>query len=218
MTAATPGKDVDWTEVERRGRSREPLFVLLVAAVAAGWAGASEQLFFARGTAKWIVAAGYVLFFVALMAAQRLHPGLRARAGEGHRVQYALRTHVDPGPDLRGKVDRQAAYMSRMVWFRWWLLLFIPAGILVGAPWAEHPLVVVPSALVLVTGVVMWALFMRRLYAAARRWVADPPGPAREMPEPRRWERWITGWRFLWSLLLFVAAAAGLAVLAVVLR
>jgi hypothetical protein len=96
----------------------------------------------------------------------------------------ALQEHVDPGSGLREKVDRQAGYMTRIVWLRWWLLLFLPAGLLVGAP-GDRPLIAVPSALVLVAGVVAWALYLRRLYGFARRWVADPP----EMPPPRRWER-----------------------------
>jgi hypothetical protein len=71
---------------------------------------------------------------------------------------------------------------------------------------------------VLVTGVVLWALFMRRLYAAARRWVADPPGPPRDMPAPRRWQSWISGWGFVWALLGVLAVTIGVSVLLVVTR
>jgi hypothetical protein len=180
---AAAWEQVDRAEVERRTRAREPLFVLVLVAVAVGWAGVSDRLVGVADTAKWIVVAGYVLVFVALLVAQRLPPRLRARARDGYRLMYSLQEHVDPGPGLREKVDRQAGYMTRINWFRWWLLLFLSAGLLVGAPW-DRPLIAVPSALVLVAGVVAWALYLRRFYGAARRWVADPPGPPREMPPP----------------------------------
>jgi hypothetical protein len=212
VTEQAAEDQIDWSEVVRRARAREPRLAVALAAVTAGWAGASDRLVGAAGTAKWIVVAVYVLFFVALLVTQRLHPRMRARAGEGYRVQYALREHVDPGPGLREKVDRQAAHLTRIVWFRWWLLLFIPTGVLVAAPWDDQPLIVVPSALVLVAGVVAWARSSRRLCAAARRWVADPPGPPREMPAPNRWERWISGWQFLWLFLFLLVAATGVAV------
>ena len=35
------------------------------------------------------------------------------------RSSYALQEHVDPGSGLREKVDRQAGYMTRIVWLRW---------------------------------------------------------------------------------------------------
>lgn len=194
---------IDWDEVERRAREREPLVTLTFIAVVAGWAGLSEQLFSFSGTAKWIVAAVYAGTFLLLLVAQRVHPRFRARNAEGYRLQYALRRHVDPGPELRGKVDRQAGHMARIVWFRWWLLLLLPVGPLIAAPW-DRPLVTVPSALVLVAGVAAGALSMRRLYADARRWVSDPPGPPRELPPPRRWERWFSGWPFVWALVAIV--------------
>jgi hypothetical protein len=97
--------------------------------------------------------------------------------------------------------------MTRIVWLRWWLLLFLPAGLLVGAP-GDRPLIAVPSALVLVAGVVAWALYLRRLYGFARRWVADPP----EMPPPRRWERWISGWRWVWVFAVLLVTAVGVGV------
>ncbi|TFV86173.1 hypothetical protein [Blastococcus sp. CT_GayMR16] len=209
---------VDSAAVERRSRAREPLFVLALAAVAAAWAGASDRFFGAAGTAKWLVVGGYVLFFALLLVVQRLQPRVRVRSGEGYRLQYAIREHVDPGPGIRDKADRLAVYMAQIVWFRWWLLLFIPAGALVAAPWGDRPLVVVPCALVLVAGVATYALSVRRFYAAAHRWVDDPPGPAREMPSLPRWQRWISGWRFVWALLTVLLVAVGLGVLAVLTR
>jgi len=212
------GEGIDWDEVERRARAREPLLVLALAAVAAGWAGASDRFLGAAGTAKWLVVAGYVLSFVVLLAVQRLQPRMRVRSGEGYRVQHAIRQHVDPGPGIREKADRQAVYIAGIVWFRWWLLLFIPAGVLVAAPWGDRPLVVVPCALVLMGGVVTYALSVRRFHAASRRWVADPPGPARELPPLPRWQRWISGWGFVWVLLTIMLGAIALGVLAVVTR
>jgi hypothetical protein len=218
VTEEAAWEQVDWTEVERRERAREPWFVLVLAAVAVGWGGLSDRVFFASGTAKWVVLAGYVLLFVVMLVAQRINPRLRGRARDGYRLQYALREHVDPGPELREKADRQAGYMTRIVWFRWWLLFLIPAGVLAAAPWGDRPLVVVPSALVLVAGVVVWALCLRCMDAAARRWVADPPGPPREMPTPRRWERWVFGWRIVWVFLVVLAVTIGVAVFVVVTR
>jgi hypothetical protein len=114
-------------------------------------------------------------------------------------------------------VDRQAAYMDRIVWFRWWLVLLGPVGILMGAQW-DRPLITVPGA-VLVLAVGLWsALYMRRLYGAAERWVADPPGPAREMPPLRRCQRWASGWGFVWTLLGFLLVTVGLAAVAILVR
>ncbi len=214
MTEATEDQ-IDWAEVERRARAREPFVLLAVAAFFVVWAGISARFVGATGTAKWLIVAAYLLFFVALFAAQRLHPQLRARAAAGYRLQYALREHVDPGPGVREKVDRQATYMNRIVWFRWWLVLLIPIGLLMSARW-DRPLITVPGALfVLALGV--WAgLYMRRFYAAAEHWVADPPGPAREMPPLPRWQRWVSGWRFVVTLVLVVVTAVGAGVLAAV--
>jgi hypothetical protein len=57
---AAPWQQVEWAEVERRTRAREPLFVLVLVAVAVGWAGVSDRLVGVADTAKWIVVAGYV--------------------------------------------------------------------------------------------------------------------------------------------------------------
>jgi hypothetical protein len=64
--------------------------------------------------------------------------------------------------------------------------------------------------LLLVAGVVAWALFLRRVHGTARRWVADPPGPPRQLPAPRPWERWLYWWPFLWVMLALVVGRLGL--------
>jgi hypothetical protein len=63
----------------------------------------------------------------------------------------------------------------------------------------------VPGAVVIVAAVVAITVWWRRQADAARRWLAEPPGPARTTPAPRRWETWMSGRRLLW-LMLGVAA------------
>jgi hypothetical protein len=207
---AAPWEQVDRAEVERRTRAREPLFVLVLVAVAVGWAGVADPSSGSqtpRSGSSW-PATSWSSSRCSWRSGSLRDRGARAR--DGYRLVYALQEHVDPGSGLREKVDRQAGYMTRIVWFRWWLLLF-PRGLLVGAPW-DRPLIAVPSALVLVAGVVAWALYLRRPYGFARRWVADPPGPPREMPPPRRWERWISGWRLVWVFAVLLVTAIGVGV------
>jgi hypothetical protein len=208
---------VDWREVERRSRAREPIGVLLIGAVFIGWAASTDHLVGVAGTAKWLLVGGYLLCLVGMLAASRLHPRLRTNAAAGHRMQYALRHHVDPGPELRERLDQQAAYLDRIVWFRWWVVFLIPAGYLMSARW-DRPLVTVPAAIVVV-GVVAWAaIHLRRTYAAAKRWVADPPGPARQMPSLAGWQRWASSWWFFGSLLAVIAFVIGIGVLLVLTR
>lgn len=210
MTAA----EIDWTAVERRARAREPVGVLTIIAFFIGWAASTDHFVGTAGSVKWLLVSGYVLLLVCLLTASRLHPRTRARAADGYRMQYALRAHVDPGPTLRERVDRQAAYMDRIVWFRWWLVFFIPLGLLVSARW-DRPLVTVPAVLVVEAVTVSAAVYLRRLYGAAERWVADPPGPPREMPQLGRWQRWASGWAFVWALLGVLAVGIALGVLLV---
>jgi hypothetical protein len=201
---------VDWAAVERRARAREPLFVLGLAAVVGGLAAVSDR-FVLAGAGKWLLAAAYVAGFGLLLAVQRLHPRMRARAAEGHRVQHALREHLDPGPALRERADRQATYLAGLVWMRWWLIPVVALGPLLGGDWNE-PAVAVPGAVALVGGGTAWMLAYRRMWHDARRWVADPPGPPREMPELPAWQRWLTGWSFAIAMLvvLTVALAVGI--------
>jgi hypothetical protein len=67
-------------------------------------------------------------------------------------------------------------------------------GLLSGADW-DHPVRAIPAALVLVGLVAAYTVLLRRLVDQSRRWVADPPGPAREQEPPTQLERWTRGRR-----------------------
>jgi hypothetical protein len=201
-------KQVDWDDVERRSRRREPLGFLVLIAVMVSWMALTGR-FVATGTVGWIAVGLYACLFVGLLVAQRSVPRLRATAAAGYRVMHALRHHVDPGPELRERADRHARYVAEL-WIRWWMVVPLVALPLMTARW-DRPLVAVPSAAVLLTAVGVFSRSLQRHRQSALHWVADPPGPARSMPELRRWERWATSRRFALVLagVLIVTIAAG---------
>jgi hypothetical protein len=209
--------DIDWAEVERRALHRQLLGLLVVPVVLGSIVLLTGKFTFWQGADAWWVVGGFTAYAVVAMAASRATLRIRRRADQGLRVQYAMRHHVDPGPELREKVDRYARMMAGNGWMTW-LIPFTPGCFLLGARW-DRPLVAVPAILVVVAVVVALVLWWRRLVAAARRWVADPPGPERDAYALKGWERWVSGRRLLWLLLGFaVVNVVGIAVLVLVLR
>lgn len=178
MTGTGQSADVDWAEVERRGLRQQPLGVLLPPLVLGAIVLLTGKFSFWAGADAWraigvFVAVGLVLGLVGMAT-----PRFRTRAREGFRLQYALRHHVDPGPELREKADRYAHRMAGNGWMAWFFP-FIPVGFLFTGRW-DRPLLAVPAMLVLLAAVVAALLWWRRMTAAAQRWADDPPGPARE--------------------------------------
>ncbi|MGY1847149.1 hypothetical protein [Blastococcus sp. SYSU DS1021] len=116
---------------------------------------------------------------------------------------------MDPGPGLRERADVQARYQAGVGWLVW-VLPAGPAALLPGARW-DRPVSTVPAALLVAGGAVGLTVWWRRRVAWARRWLADPPGPPREVPPPGRAERWFTRPR---TALLAMAAVLVIGLLA----
>ena len=206
--------DVDWDEAERHGRRTDllaaPLFGLLFASMVLLNGG---EFAFVGGTAAWLVAAVPVLVVLLIIALQQTVTSMRARAAAGHRLQYALREHVDPGPQLRTRLDVHARYLASVSWSVW--VFPLPVVVLLLAARWDRPATTVPAAAVLLVLTIAFAIYWRRMILAAQRWVADPPGPPREVPPPGRAERWTTGLRPLIVIAGIVgvtAFAAGLVI------
>jgi hypothetical protein len=200
---------VDWDEVERRERRSGWPSYLVLTAVFVAITLLTGGFAFWKGRAGWVA----VGVFVAAMALAQVVFVLRARSGQRARMlrfRYALRHRVDPGPDVREKVDVAARQLAGMGGL-WWIFPLGPAGLLLGGRW-DRPLLSVPAALVLVGATVGLAVYWRRMTAAARRWVADPPGPEREVPPPTRRERLTTGRGLTWLFvgMLVVGVLIGL--------
>ena len=206
----TTTPDVDWAAVEQRGRRQELLIVPLLAAWFGSWAAVTGRFIGWEGAGAWRALAAYVVAFLVLLAVQRRMPRLRRTAAVGQRVQYALRHHVDPGPDVRGRADVFARRQARLRWVVWASPL-APLAVLAGGRW-ERPELAVPGAVVFVAVTAVWARFLYRQWRDAVRWVADPPGPVRDVPPPTPVEIW-TGGKRLWLVvggLLLLAVAVGL--------
>ena len=211
MTAA----EVDWADVERRGRWHNwlalpavPLFFGAVVLLTGKYA-------FWEGSAAWLAVGAFIVFAVVMQVLSLAVPRMRTRAAESFRIQYALRHRIDPGPDLRDKTDRYAAQMAGNAWIVW-LFPWWPVALLFTARW-DSPARTVSAVVVIVACAVAITVWWRRQTGAARRWVADPPGPARELAAPGRWARWLSGRHLLWLMLgIVVATAAVTAVLVAV--
>jgi hypothetical protein len=155
----------------------------------------NERLLSLTGGTTWFVvgAVAVVPLVLVLVAAA---PGRRRQQEEARRIQYALRHHVDPGAPLHQRADRQTRHFARFVWLGWSYPLLLLTHVRT-ADW-DRPAVTVPAFAVVAAlslGLAGWRLGMSR---SARRWVADPPGPPRELPAPARWGRWL-GRRWLGS-------------------
>ncbi|UOY02748.1 hypothetical protein [Blastococcus sp. PRF04-17] len=203
------GESVDWAAVERRERrSGGPAF-LVSAAFFAAIVLLTGRFVLREGSAAWLAVGIFLAGFALLQAVVVL----RARTGPRARMlrfRYALRHRVDPGPGVRERVDVAARQLSGMRTLGW-IFPLTPAALLLGARW-DRPLTTVPAALVVAGATVAFVVHWRRTTAAARRWVADPPGPAREVPPPTRRERLTSGRGLLWLLVgtLVIGVGVGL--------
>ena len=181
---------VDWAAIERRGRRLQwwalPAYPLLVVAygTAAGW----EDLL--GGALLWGAAAVALLGAAALVLVGR-RPRRRARTAEAQRIQHALQHHLDPGPELRERADRQARTFARTPWLGATYPLL--AGTLaLSADWS-HP-ARTGIALAVVTGLFLaLSVWWTRQARAARRWLADPPGRTQPLPPANS----VMAWRWL---------------------
>jgi hypothetical protein len=155
VTEQTP--DVDWAEVERRGRRRNLLGFVIVPAFFGGTVLLTGRFAFWEGAAAWVALGGFLVLTLGVAVVMLATPRLRARTGESVRMQYALRHHVDPGPDFRERTDAYARGMAVTGWLGWAFPLVL-VTYFVQAQW-DRPLLAVPSALVLVAAVVAYVLW-----------------------------------------------------------
>jgi uncharacterized membrane protein len=202
--------EVDWDEVERRERRLGLVAFPVLVVVFASFVLLTGRYAFWEGRSAWVAVGGFlgIVLVAQVVAAARGRTGPRARM---LRFRYALLHRVDPGPDVRGKVDVAARQMARMGWL-WWVFPLTPASLLLGARW-ERPLTTVPAALLLVGATAWFVVYWRRMTAASRRWVASPPGPDREVPPPTRRERLMSGRGLKWLIIgLLGVVAVGLVV------
>ena len=206
----TTTPDVDWAAVEERARRRELLTVPLLAAWFGSWAAVTGRFILWEGPGAWWAVTAYLVGFVVLLAAQRRVPRLHRNAVLGHRIQHALREHVDPGPEARGRTDVFARRQARLQWVVWMSPLIV-IGVLAGGRW-DRPGIAVPGAVVFVAVTAAGVRMLHRQFRDATRWVADPPGPERDVAPPTRLDTWTSG-RRLWLLagaLFVLAVGAGL--------
>jgi hypothetical protein len=194
---------LDWTEAERQARRSAVWSGLLATAFFGSVVLLTGGFAFWEGRAAWIVVGLLVTPMVVLQVVGIVRSRTSERTAQGLRFRYALLHRVDPGPGLREKVDVYARQMSTLGWLAW-VLPLTPLSFLAAGRW-DRPLVAVPAALVLVGIGAAYAAWWRRSTVAARAWVADPPGPPREVPPPTRRERMGSGRGFAWLFLsLFV--------------
>ena len=190
----TTAPETDWAAVEQRAWRTD----LLVVPVLGAWFASVLALtgrFVLAGVGAWWLLAGYLVLFCVLLVLQRAVPRLRRNAELGHRVQYALRHHVDPGPGAREKTDVLARRTARTRWVTVTSPL-VALAVLAGGRWS-HPAVAVPAAVVFLAVTAAGVLQVDRQVRRAQRWVADPPGPLRDAPAPTAVDRWTTGRRLL---------------------
>ncbi|MGY1650491.1 hypothetical protein [Geodermatophilus sp. SYSU D01119] len=148
-----------------------------------------------HGTAAWALLTAVAGVAAALALLTPVVPGLSRRAAEVARMRHALRTHTDPGPELRTRLDRYARRVLRLHWMGR-AMPVLPAVLLLQGDW-DRPATSLPAAVVLVAGYTALALWHRRQTLAAAWWVADRPGPARPAPPVPWWEPWLGGRRLL---------------------
>ena len=202
-------EQVDWEAVERRERRMGTIGVPVLAAYFMALLLLTGRYAFWEGRAAWVALGVFVgvVLVVQVAAWFRRRTGPRVRM---LRFRYALLHRVYPGPGVREKVDAAARQMAGMGWLAWFFP-FGQLGLLLGGRW-DQPLLSVPAALVVVGATAWFVLYWRRMTAAARRWVADPPGPDREVPPPTRRERLTSGRNLVWFFvgLIVVGVVAGL--------
>ncbi|WP_143278511.1 hypothetical protein [Blastococcus haudaquaticus] len=186
--------DIDWVEVERRGRRAGLLLPTLVIALGSSRVLLTDDYAGLHGTAaRWLLGAVVVLV-LALQLAAEVVPGLRARRATAARVEHALRAHADPGPGLRSRVDVLARRTVRVRWVGR-ALPVLPLSVLVQADWQRAT--ALPAVAVLLVAYAALAGWHHRQTAAAARWIAQPVGPPRTAPPVPWWEPWLGGRRLL---------------------
>jgi hypothetical protein len=200
---APPAPPVDWAEAERRGRRAGLLLPALVVPL-----GASRVLLTGDYAGLHGAAARWLLLVVGLLVvavplAAAVVPALRTRQAVAARVQHALREHLDPGPELRGRVDVLARRSLRLRWMGR-ILPVLPLSVLLQADWDRAS--AVPAAVVLLAAYAALAVWHHRQVASAARWTADPPGPPRTAPPTPWWEPWLGGRRLLGLVGVYVLA------------
>lgn len=205
----TTAPDVDWDAAEQRARRLDLLALLVLAGWFGSWAALTDGLFVWTGTGAWWAVAGYLVLFAVLLVLQRTVPRLRRTAAIGHRVQFALRRHVDPGPGAREKADVHARRQARLRWVVWSSPL-LPLTALANGRW-DRPAIAVPAAVVFLACTAVGVLQVDRQVRRAQRWVADPPGPDRDVAPPTRLETWTSGRRLVlaWGGLTVVGVLVG---------
>lgn len=202
-----PAAEIDWDEAERRQRLRDLMGIPGIAAFFVGMVLVTGSLGVFTGDAAWAAVGALMAFLVVMTAASQLIPRLRMRSSGGYRIQIALSRHVDPGPEWRARTDRQARYIAGATWLLW-AALIAPLTSLLGGQW-DRPVAASVGTVLLVGAVSAWMLWWRTRVLAARRWLADPPGPAREQSPPTKAERWLLGRRGL-AIIVGSALALGL--------
>jgi hypothetical protein len=189
----TPAGEIDWADAERRERRRDLLALPVVVAFFVGVILLTGGFGFWSGGTAWAVVGAFLAFIVVMTAASHVIARLRGNTSVGYRIQAALRHHVDPGPELRTRADRQARYWAGIAWVGWGALLG-PLGLLLGGQW-DRPLIASVGAVLVVGAAVGWVRWWRTRQVTAQRWLVDPPGPEREPPPLTTAERWLTGRR-----------------------
>jgi hypothetical protein len=170
--------DSAWAAGIRRERRSEALLVLAELAALAGFVllrgDPATQLL-----STWVAIAALTVILLRLQGSEPCGAGRPARwPGRLPGSIYAVRAHVDPGDRMQEEADAYAEQRAQ-TWWPWvlpfWLLQ------LVGGRWRE-PAVAVPAVLLLVVGLAGMVCWYRRLAAAGRRWLDDPPGRAPRPP------------------------------------
>ena len=200
--------EIDWHEAERRERRRDMLVAPGIVAFFVGIVLLTGGFAVWTGGVAWAVVGVFLVSLVLVSASSHLVPRLRTRTSAGYRIQAALRQHVDPGPELRARTDRQARYLAGISWAGW---LVVPGllGLLLGGQWDRRPAAAALGAVLIAASAVVHVQSWRARLAAARRWVADPPGPPRTALPPGAVERCLTGRRGM-AIVVGSALAAGL--------
>jgi hypothetical protein len=199
---SAPAEEIDWAAAEREERRRQWWAGPFLFAFFLGMALVRRGFVVWTGPAGGLVLASYLGLLLVMMMASVLVPRLRERQAGVYRAQAAVRRHADPGPELRERADRIARSMAGRGWIAvsWWLG---PLVLVLGGRW-DHPVPTVLGAGLMLGSAAVWSLGWLRQAAAARRWVAAPPGPPREPPPVTRVERYTSD---RWLVRVVIGAA-----------
>jgi hypothetical protein len=213
---SAPAEEIDWAEAVRAERRREWWTWPFLIAFFLGMVLVRRGFGLWSGAAGWLALAIYLVFFGVLITVSLLSRRLRERNATAYRLRAAVRRHVDPGPELRARADRMARYVASLGWVAWAFVLG-PVGMTIGGRW-DHPVPTAVGTVLLLGAAGSWSLWWLRWRAEGRRWLADPPGPPRELP-PVTWvERWTTCRRVRWIVLAVLVVGIGGGLLVVLLH